>query len=560
MYDGEKTQAVQVTVANLLPSYTLSRNTSISSNYTVHIIGDGITTVEPGRIRRLVPGDQSRVDVFVRGSQTGVNATIQIYDETGTLVGESEGWQAAPLIEVWEPEESMLATHQAPSWWKAAKFGIMVHWGIYSVPAWAPNKTYAEWYNWYLHSSPGPSNPFWDHHLETYGPDVLYDDFIANFTATKFNASAWIDLFDRAGAKYFVFVTKHHDGFSLFDTKNTTNRSSVVLGPGRDFVRELMDANQNNPSEMHGGTYYSLPEWFNPYYAKYGFSTWPGGLAHDAFNSSELEPYTGLVNITDYDYINDLQYPHMLTLVKEYNTDIMWCDIGGPNRTLEVAAEFYTYAYQANRQVTINNRCAAVPDFDTPEYETIGVTQTRDWETNEGMDPFSYGLNSATTASEYKNGTTIVRTLVDVASKNGNYLLDVGPTAEGEIIPAMTNGLLETGDWLSFAGPCIYNTTYWFPGPEDVSSNSSVKVEDIRFLTTTDTFCIVSLGEPSENEVTIYKRLPLLPDDSITLLTKGGPKGPLNWTTNEDRSVTISMPDNVTKLSMYAWAFQVTYV
>jgi alpha-L-fucosidase len=127
----------------------------------------------------------------------------------------------------------------------------------------------------------------------------------------------------------------------------------------------------------------------------------------------------------------------MLDLAVKYETEIMWCDIGGPNKALEFAAKFYNNALANKRQVTMNNSeaqqctagwfwlfslqgCGAVPDFDTPEYATFGSTQTQAWESSEGMDPFSYGLNSATLPNQYKNGTTIVQTLVDIVSKNGN--------------------------------------------------------------------------------------------------------------------------------------------
>ncbi|KAG6840364.1 hypothetical protein C0991_007180 [Blastosporella zonata] len=425
-FDDVRAQAVEVTLANLLPAFALSPATSIHTQFLISIDGSGIKTVSPGIVYRLVPADQARVDVFVTGSSAGGLATVHLRDSQGRDMGSSDGWVAEPLVEEWSPDANLLATHETPSWWNDAKFGIF-------YPAWAPPGTYAEWYDWDLHI---PNSPVWNHHLETYGEDVVYDNFIPGFTASKFNASAWVDLFDQAGAKYFVLVTvctffslsrtiesdqaqqKHHDGFALFDTGNTTHRSSVYLGPKRDFVSELFATAKNEKPNLHRGTYYSLPEWFNPDSAPYGFGSWPGGLAHNAFNSSQLEPYTGRLEIKD--YLDDLQLPHMLELALKYETDIMWCDIGGPNKTLDFATQFYNNAWAKGRQVTMNNRCGAVPDFDTPEYATFGSTQKQRWESNEGMDPFSYGLNSATQPSQYKNGSTIVQTLVDIVSKNGN--------------------------------------------------------------------------------------------------------------------------------------------
>ncbi|KAH7912706.1 glycoside hydrolase family 29 protein [Hygrophoropsis aurantiaca] len=554
---SQRAQAVLVTLANLLPgSFAGSANSSLDSKYQIEITGPGVTTVTPGLLYRLMPSDQARVDVLVLNNNGTGNATIQIKDSAGNVVGTSDGWPIAPLREDWTPDPNVLTTHETPTWWNKAKYGIFIHWGIYSVPAWGPPQEYAEWYDWYLHNPPNSSNPTWEHHLDTYGPDVVYDDFIANFTASKWDPSAWLDLFDDAGAKYFVIVTKHHDGYGLFDTGNTTHRSSVYLEPKRDFVGELMATAKAEKPNLHRGTYFSMPEWFNPYFAKYGFGQWPGGLAHNAFNASEVEPYTGMLNISD--FLEDLQYPQMLSLALEYETEIMWCDIGGPNKTLDFAAQFYNNAMQTGRQVTMNDRCGAVPDFDTPEYATFGSLQTRRWETNEGMDPFSYGLNTATNASEYKNGTTIIQTLVDVVSKNGNYLLDVGPTAEGEIIAPMADNLLAAGKWLKYAGDCVYETDYWYQASQSPSGS-------VRFLTTPTTFCIVAFNQPNGSVVVDAGGavLPVSKGDSIVLLgpnsNSSSPSEGLEWTMDDAGVLMITVPEEQSSLVDYAWAFQVTY-
>ncbi|KAH7883390.1 glycoside hydrolase family 29 protein [Phlebopus sp. FC_14] len=554
--NGQRAQAVAITLANLLPgSFATSPSASINSKYEIEVIGEGLTTVTPGIIHRLVPADQVRFDVLVLNSNGTGNATVQVKDSQGNVVGTSSGWPIIPLREVWTPDESVLSTHEPPTWWNQAKYGIFIHWGLYSVPAWGPPFSYAEWYDWSLHNPPNRSSATWVHHLNTYGPNVVYDDFIANFTASKWNASAWLDLFDEAGAKYFVFVTKHHDGYGLFDTKNTTHRSSVHLYPYRDFLKELMDTAKAEKPSLHRGTYFSLPEWFNPYYAEYGFDLWPGGLAHNPFHHSELEPYTGMLNITD--YLEDLQYPQMLSLALDYDSEIMWCDIGGPNKTPEFAAQFYNHAMENGYQVTMNDRCGAVPDFDTPEYATFGSLSTRRWETSEGMDPNSYGLNTATNASEYKNGTTIIQTLVDVVSKNGNYLLDVGPTAEGEIIDAMADNLLAAGTWLKYAGECVYATDYWYQASQDPAGS-------FRFLTTAQTFCIVAFNKPEYGKVIVDGGgvvLPIQKGDTIKLLSNStaATQQPLEWSMDQNGILTIEAPEYLMDQVDYAWAFQVTY-
>ncbi|KAF7289967.1 Glycoside hydrolase [Mycena indigotica] len=572
LVNGDRVQAVQVTIANLLPGYTLAQSPSraINSPHSIEIVGDGLKTLNTGNFSRLVPGDQARVDVFVTGARAGGSAMVNIRDSTGKIIATSTALPTALLIEEYTPDTTSLSLHETPSWWNSAKYGIFIHWGVYSKPAFvnraifswmsteflqAPPNQYAEWYDWDIRQPPDASNPTWVHHLDTYGKDVAYDDFIPQFTASKFNASAWVDIIDRAGAKYFVLVSKHHDGFALFDTGNTTNRNSVQLGPKRDLVAELFQTAKDEKPDLHRGTYYSLPEWFSPDFAKYGFGSWPGGLAHNAFNTTPaLEPYTGRLDIDD--YLTDLQLPQMVDLATKYDTEIMWCDIGGPNRNLEFAATFYNHAMSQGRQVTLNDRCGILPDFDTPEYATFGSIQPTKWESSEGMDPFSYGLNLATNASQYKNGTTIVQSLVDITAKNGNFLLDIGPTADGEIIQPMVDNLLDAGSWLEFAGDCVYDTDYWFPASEDPKPVNGTPAA--RFTTTPNTFCIIAFAPPSDGSLVVGKRLPLMLGDEIVALRPSGPSSPLAWNISASGDLTIQVSSADVEGVRFAWPFRVS--
>jgi len=171
------------------------------------------------------------------------------------------------------------------------------------------------------------------------------------------------------------------------------------------------------------------------------------------------------------------------------------------------------------------------------------------------MDPFSYGLNSVTNASQYKNGTTIVQTLVDIISKNGNFLLDIGPNAEGEIIAPMKDNLLDAGKWLGYSGECVYDTQFWFPGSQDISGSIPP-----RFITTPKTFCIVSFNKPTDEKLVIHKRLPLLSGDSIFLLQPGGRKQALSWSVDQQTGeLTVQVPQSSLDSVEFAWAFAVQY-
>ncbi|KIM24230.1 glycoside hydrolase family 29 protein [Serendipita vermifera MAFF 305830] len=555
LFKGSK--IVEVTLANLQPSNASNWKSSlITGNFTVHVVGAGTETKVPGRIRRLMAGDDARVDVGVQlassGSSSSTTVRIELRDAQGNAIVRSEEWKLAIVKDQYVASRDSLSRHESPRWWKNSKFGIFIHWGVYSVPGWVPIGYYEEWYHWWIHNPAQPSNILWNYHRNTYGENVVYDDFIGNFTGAKFDANAWVDLFAGAGAKYFVLVTKHHDGFALFDTQNSTHRSSVHLGPHRDFLGELMVAAKERHPELKKGTYYSMPEWFNPAFTKYGFGNWPGGLAKNAYDPTKLEPYTG--HLEGKDYLKDIQLAHMRTLAEQYETDIMWCDIGGPNRTAEFAAKWYNDARSQGRQVTMNNRCGIAPDFDTPEYARFSSVQTRSWETNEGIDPYSYGYNQQTRDEDYRSAHDIIHSLVDIVSKNGNYLLNLGPNGEGEIIPAMVERILEVGTWLKHSGSCIYSTTYSFSGAEEAS---------LRFTTTPDTFCIISLERPLTDEadsstavLTMARSVPIVQGDEVYLLGGGGQS--LRWESGAE-GLKIWVPQADLDRVQHAWAFEIRY-
>lgn len=250
------------------------------------------------------------------------------------------------------------------------------------------------WYSTH-HPQADPSD-FYDYRLRTYGPDWAYDDTFPHFTASRFDAKEWVDLFADAGAQYFVITSKHHDGFALFDTGITSNRSSLHYGPRRDLLRELFDAAATYQPSLRRGTYFSLPEWYNPDFGPYGFdqlpadsvpgtNSWPGVPARNPYTDA-VEPYTGHIPVKD--FISDVMLPQMRILATDYETDIMWCDIGAANATALFAAEWWGATRAANRQVTMNSRCgvAQAADFDTPEYATFSSAQARKWESNMGSE------------------------------------------------------------------------------------------------------------------------------------------------------------------------------
>jgi alpha-L-fucosidase len=437
----------------------------------------------------------------------------------------------------YQPTVASLSEHPLPQWYRDAKFGIFIHWGVYSVPAWAPvGQEYAEWY-W--HNMDNKSDPTYQHELSLYGPNATYDQFIPQFTASNFDPKAWVDLFQRAGARYFVQVTKHHDGFALFNTA-VSHRAAVYMGPARDLVKELFDAAEKYAPGLKRGTYYSLPEWYNPAYPGDGGS-FPGGGPKQYVTGAPI-PYTGYLPVSD--YVNDFQVPQLMELINQYDPDILWGDIGGPNNSLPVIAYYYNHALSESKEVVVNNRMGVpVWDFTTPEYASNFQLTTAKWEATQGIDPFSFGYNSATPVSDYFTAEQLILRLVDIVSKNGNFLLDIGPEADGTVPQVMVDVLTEMGDWLRINGDAIYGSAYWVQ-PAD---------GNLRFTVTPGKFNMISLGWPGAELVTSAP-VPISAHAKIRLL--GGDGSALPWTQQRGQLV-VSMPPNgaLSTTSHYAYTF-----
>lgn len=501
---------------------------------------DGARTVAPAEVGHLGPGEQARVHIGIRNRAGTSPGTAKDGKVIATGRGETAAETARKLtlgVPDYQPTDASLSTHQAPHWFHRVKFGIFIHWGVYSVPAWAPvGKQYAEWYWRHMDD---PNNATYAHHKEVYGEDFVYDDFIPQFKAERFDPRSWVELFRDAGAQYHVLTSKHHEGFALWDTK-ISDRSSAKLGPRRDLIKELFDASRKHTPELHRCLYFSMPEWFNP------DNPWAGHAPRNPY-TGEPVPYTG--HTAGKDYVKDLQAPQMLELIHGYEPQVLWCDIGGVNDSHRVLAEYFNFAKNRPRplEVAVNNRSGIGPhDFTTPEYETYENTVVAKWEASRGLDPYSYGYNAATPDDQYMTAEEIIHTLVDIVSKNGNFLLDIGPKADGTIPAIMERRLREAGAWLKVNGEAIYGTTYW--------SRMAQLGEDLRFTVKPDAFYIHSLAEPGAT-LTVAAPVPVREGDKVTML--GYPR-PLNFTIRNGALV-IDVPAAARRAGEHAWVFKVTW-
>ena len=346
------------------------------------------------------------------------------------------------LNNIYEPTWDSLDQRPNPQWFEDAKFGIFIHWGVYSVPSWGPKDQYAEWYWYYMEKKDSPT---WQFHKEKYGEKFKYQDFAPMFKAELFDPAHWADIFKRSGAKYIVLTSKHVEGFCLWQAPHSWNWNSVDIGPHRELAGELIKAVRKVNLKM--GFYYCMYEWFNPLY-----------------NSNVNK------------YVDEYMLPQMKDLIIRYQPDVFWPDgeWDHPSSTWR-STEFLAWLFNespAPKDIAINDRWGKEcrnrhGGFATPEYESIPeghlIAQGR-FEECQGMGK-SFGYNRNETADNYRSTTELLHLLIDNVSRGGNLLLDIGPSADGRIPEIMEERLLEMGKWLEINGEAIYATNVWKDAP-----------------------------------------------------------------------------------------------
>ncbi len=339
----------------------------------------------------------------------------------------------------YEPTWESLDKRTVPQWYIDAKFGIFIHWGVYSVPAWAPKGAYAEWYQNALNT---PGSKTAEYHKKKYG-DMSYYRFGDQFKAELFNPDEWASLFEKSGAKYIVLTSKHHDGFCLWPSKEADRDwafpwNAVEIGPKRDLLGDLFKAVRK--TSVHAGMYYSLYEWYNPLW--------------------KADPKKFAIEHT---------WPQMKDLINTYKPDVFWTD-GEWDASDEVwkSKEFLAWMYNESpvkNNVVTYDRWGSGIRFKhggvyTPEYQPELDFEDHPWEESRGMG-FSYGYNREEDARDYNSSQSLVLQLIDKVSRGGNFLLDIGPDGHGKIPPIMQERLLNIGEWLQINGEAIYGTSRW---------------------------------------------------------------------------------------------------
>lgn len=467
-----------------------------------------------------------------------------------------------PPTRPYTAKKRSLRNHPVPPWFHDAKFGIFIHWGLYSVPAFAPvdradvtvadlllsegeeaaysHQPYAEWYQ---NSIRIPGSPARAYHDEHYGPAFAYEDFQEAFDKglAGWDPDAWAELFHAAGAKYVVLVTKHHDGFLLWPSAHPNPRAPDYRA-ARDVAGEL--ARAVTARDMRMGFYYSsLLDW--------------------SFTPEPIRSFIDLVTLSPVDETYAAYCDaHWRELIARYQPDILWSDIGYPpkGRLFEILATFYNatpegvvndrwirvpglarkflrskvgrkivnfFVRRAVQKEGISTPTPAVYDFTTPEYATLPETVPYKWETTRGCGQ-SFAYNRVEPLENYLTLPDLVTMFVDVVSKNGNLLLNVGPRADGTIPEVQRDLLLAFGQWLAVHGPAIYGTRPWTRAGGSTGSGDPVRFtwKDPHLYA----FLLAPPRDPANSAGVVLRELgdaPLVPGSPARLL---GWDEPLAWT------------------------------
>jgi len=415
-----------------------------------------------------------------------------------------------PYSDSWES----LTEFTIPEWFKNSKFGIFIHWGLFSVPAFSN-----EWYsrNMYVKGSKE-----YEHHLKTYGKhtEFGYKDFIPMFTADKFDPDYWAETFKNAGAKYVVPVAEHHDGFQMYESF-LSHYNAYEMGPKRDVLGELKTACEKRGLVAAASTHRAEHHWFmgvgkqfesdikEP--LKLGDFYWPSVEEQPDFQDLYSKPDPSEEFLTDW-------MLRCCEIVDKYEPAILYFDWWIEHNAYKpylkkIAAYYYNQGKKKGFPASICYKHdamafgSAIVDIERGKFADAKPYY---WQTDTAIARNSWCY---TDSNDFKSGHELICYLVDVVSKNGNLLLNVGPKSDGTFADEDVKVLNEIGNWLSVNGEAIYGSKTWRyseEGPtketEGQFTDASATVyteKDFRFTAGNGAIYAICLSYPESGEVTI---------------------------------------------------------
>jgi alpha-L-fucosidase len=438
----------------------------------------------------------------------------------------------------WRPMHQSAAKDSGRERFRANKYGLFIHWGLYSIPGGVWNGETME------EGGTGPRIAEWIMRRK----EISRADYAAlakDFNPTQFNAQEWVAIAKAAGMKYMVITSKHHDGFALFDTKASDFDVVDATPFKRDVIRELEQASL--AADLSFGVYYSHSiDWRDGGDGGYSDYQPPGLPPQTTHFPNTWDPSPQSFD----DYIKKKSLPQVRELLDNYELSQIWFDTPR-NIPPAYSFEFYKTAYEANPAILINSRIGnGFGDIVVPGDNVIpGAIQRNVWEgiatTNN-----SWGFKSYD--NDWKSKSEVLFWLVSNVSKGGNFLLNVGPDATGTIPKEAVAILLDVGRWLEVNGDAIYGTEAWevaHEGPSTIEMRGTthreesggrlrVTPEDFWFTAKDGDVYVIALERPTSQEITVNS-LKGYPVESVKLL--GGKDARLQWRTT-DQGVVITLP------------------
>lgn len=413
----------------------------------------------------------------------------------------------------YKAEWESLATHPTPKWFTDGKFGIFIHWGVYSVPAFG-----SEWYsrNMYLQGSAE-----FEHHVNTYGSqkDFGYKDFIPMFKGEKFNAEVWMKLFEEAGAKYVVPVAEHHDGFQMYRSE-LSHWNAYEMGPKCDVLGELTAAAKAH-NIVNCASSHRIEHWFFMGHGREFESDISSGDYEDFYGPAMPEPdHYDIYSqpAPSKEFLDDwlLRTVEIIDKYRIHQLYFDWWIIHSAAKPYlkKIAAYYYNRAQEWGEEVMIAYKHdafapgTAVVDMERGKFAEI---KPFPWQTDTAVAKNSWGY---TENNEFKNPVDIVRDLVDIVSKNGCMLLNIGPRPDGTISDEDKNVLLEIGNWLKVNGESIYGTSCFViaaEGPTKMRGGMftdndayDYTAEDFRFTQKDGCVYVIAMNYPESGKISVH--------------------------------------------------------